>query len=322
MTSIVPGSLEAIVFGTDDAAVVVERIGEVARAATGAAVADVRWYVPSVSCVAGVLLDDGRDVVVRAYQPSVTEAFVHGVVRVQAHVADAGFPAPEPMSGPVRLPWGLGRVEAVLADPGMAYPTSTALAVSAGGLARLAALLDGVDLTGLDEHPMLHLDGLYPPPHSPMFDFEATAAGAEWIDEIAIAARDVLDTEDAPEALVHTDWSSRNVRIDDDVLVAVYDWESVAATTEARALGVAAATWRALGAPDDPIAPDATELVAYIDAYAEVRPLTAEQRRIALAKSVHGMAYTARCEHSLQPGTRTMRASARLPDLAALVSSG
>jgi Ser/Thr protein kinase RdoA (MazF antagonist) len=321
VTAIVPGSVEAVVFGTDDAGVIVERIAEVVRAAIGAELADVRWYVASVSCVAGVLVDDGREVVVRAYQPSVTARFVRGVVRAQTHVHAAGFPAPEPLSGPVQLPWGLGRAEALVADPGMRYPPASAMAVSAAGLAQLVTLLEEVDAEGLDEHPMLHVEGLYPTPHSPLFDFEATAAGAEWIDEIATAARAVLDTEDAPIVIGHTDWSSRNIRMDAGRVTAVYDWESLSATTEARALGVAAATWRALGLPDDPIAPDADELAAYIDAYAEVRPLSSGQRQIALAKAVHGMAYTARCEHSLHPGTRTARASARLADLAAIVSS-
>lgn len=209
MTAIVPGSVEAVVFGTDDAGVIVERIAELVRAAIGAELADVRWYVASVSCVAGVLVDDGREVVVRAYQPSVTARFVRSVIRAQTHVTAAGFPAPEPLSGPVQLPWGLGRAEALVSDPGMRYPPASAMAVSAAALAQLVTLLEDVDAEGLDEHPMLHFDGLYPTPHSPLFDFAATAAGAEWIDEIATAARAVLDAEDAPIVIGHTDWSSR-----------------------------------------------------------------------------------------------------------------
>jgi len=181
------------------------------------------------------------------------------------------------------------------------------------------ALLEGVDTTGLDEHPMRARRGLYPPPHSTLFDFEATAAGAEWIDAIARDALAVLDTEDAPEVLAHTDWSARNVRFGSASLVAVYDWESVSLTTEARAVGVAAATWRSLGELHDP-GPTVEEIDAYLDAYAEARPLSAEQRRIAAAKVVHGLAYTARCEHSLVPGIRDGRASGVLPDLAALLT--
>jgi hypothetical protein len=319
--TIVPASLEAAVFRTDDAAVVVERIDELARAGAGAAVATIDWYVPSVSCVAGVTLDDGREVVVRAYQSSITPAFVDGVVRIQRHVAGSGFPAPAPRSGPLRTSWGLGRVEEVLPDPGMARPPASALAVSAAGLASLVTLTDALPSDGLGEHPMLRFEGLYPRPHSPLFDFEATAAGAEWIDEIATAAAAVLAEERAAPTVAHTDWSSRNIRIAGSQIIAVYDWESLAATTEARAVGNAAATWRALGHLDDPIAPDADELTAYIDAYSEVRPLTSAQRRIALAKTVHALAYTARCEHSLRPGIRTGRASARLRDVAALVRS-
>ena len=40
--------------------------------------------------------------------------------------------------------------------------------------------------------------GLYPEPHSPIFDFVATAAGSVWIDEYARAALAVRDRDVSP----------------------------------------------------------------------------------------------------------------------------
>ena len=48
-------------------------------------------------------------------------------------------------------------------------------------------------------------------PHSPSFDFEATAAGAQWIDDLARAALPCADFGD--RVVAHTDWSARNVRL-------------------------------------------------------------------------------------------------------------
>lgn len=97
-------------------------------------------------------------------------------------------------------------------------------------------------------------------------------------------------------------------------LLSVYDWESLERTSESTALGVAAATWRYLGEGDDTIAPDRTEIERYIDLYDRARgePLTPTQRRAACGMAVYAMAYTARCEHSLRPGVRDGRATARL----------
>jgi len=153
---------------------------------------------------------------------------------------------------------------------------------------------------------------LYPAPHSPLFDFAATAEGAQWIDDIATAARErmVADTW----VIAHGDWSARNVRLDSEGLACVYDWESLQLVPEATAVGIAAATWRAVGTPNEPLAPAPTEIRQYVDQY-EVhrgRPFPPTARRGAHAAAVYALAYTARCEHAVSPGTTTGRASGRL----------
>ncbi len=114
--------------------------------------------------------------------------------------------------------------------------------------------------------------------------------------------------------IAHGDWSARNIRLGGGGLVCVYDWESIQAGPESAALGVAAATWQALGQANEPMAPSASEIARYIELYEEARSavLSEHQRRSACAAAVYALAYTARCEHALQPGTRNGRASARL----------
>lgn len=155
-------------------------------------------------------------------------------------------------------------------------------------------------------------DELYPPPHSPLFDLTATKAGAEWIDEIAAAARTAMTDDDA--LISHGDWSARNVRLGPDGLIGVYDWESLRFGPESTAVGSAAATWRSLGGPNDPTAPSAAEIERFIVLYERERdqPFSAGQRRSARAAAVFALAYTARCEHALRPGIRSGRASGRL----------
>jgi hypothetical protein len=308
-----PGPLESDVFGTTDAVVVEEVLSSLAVAATGVEVRAGLWFRSSVTAVAGVVLDDGREIVVRAYQQSASTVFIDGVVRVQSHLASAGFPCATPLGAPVVVDGVHGRAESMISDPGSRRFDSWEMALSADGLARLVGLAAGLDPAGLEVHPMgLPDDELYPTPHSPLFDFPATAAGADWIDEIAAAARVAITDREA--VVAHGDWSARNIRLGPAGLVCAYDWESLQYGPESKALGVAAATWRSLGEPNVPLAPSAPEIQRYIDLYerARRRPLSENQRRSACAAAVFALAYTARCEHALHPGTREGRASGRL----------
>jgi hypothetical protein len=113
-----PGAVELDVFATTDPSQIASVLAALATGATGVEVKAGLWYASSVAAVAGVLLGDGRRVVVRAYRRDVAPAFVHGVVRVQRHLAAAGFPCALPLSGPVSAGGVLGRVESSRDDPG------------------------------------------------------------------------------------------------------------------------------------------------------------------------------------------------------------
>src|SRR5205085_665002 len=79
--------------------------------------------------------------------------------------------------------------------------------------------------------------GLYPVPHSPRFDFAATAPGAEWIDALMRDARAGLAAlPPGVDVVAHGDWRVQNPSLRGGMIDAVYDWDSLAAPPELGAL--------------------------------------------------------------------------------------
>ena len=226
------------------------------RREVGVGVARPHFYATSTGCALGVTLTDGRRVVVKAHQPRTDGSVLAAVQRVQAHLGAQGFPAPAPVAGPARLGVGVGTVEVML-DRGVvpdARAPGTRAAIAAA-FHRLVTLTGGfVDDPAL-ARPVIEPDtgtGVFPRPHSPVFDFEATTAGAEWIEALAVRAAAVV-AEDAgpPTVVTHVDFRAEHLRVDGERLVAVYDWDSVRVDREAVAVGQAAHAFtdRLVGVP-------------------------------------------------------------------------
>ncbi len=220
----------------------------------------------------------------------------------------SGFPAPRPLGGPVPLQAdrpNLVTVETWLDDPGVrADRRAQARRASAAGLARQIGLCrDLRGLGGLDHHPLRRpAVGVYPEPHSPLFDFTRDAGSVRWIDELATRAAALRDHAGADVMVVaHTDWSARNVRLHDGAIVAVYDWDSLARVRESTAVGQAGATWSVTSEPGGSTFPSAVVVAAFIDDYEKAagHALGEAQVRAAGAAAVWTLAYTARCEHAL-----------------------
>ena len=91
------------------------------------------------------------------------------------------------------------------------------------------------------------------------------------------------------------------MRFDEDRLLAVYDWDSLALVQEATALGQAAMTWSVTADPGGTEFPDLDSVLGYMADYEQTRnrSFNAEQLRAARAAAVYVLAYTARCEHAL-----------------------
>ena len=113
--------------------------------------------------------------------------------------------------------------------------------------------------------------------------------------------------------LVHQDWCSRNVRVVDGAVVAVYDWDSVDRAPIARAAGQAAALWPCTSEDGSPDPSSADEVEAFLGDFAAAwgTPFTAADRRVAHASARYSFAYMARCEHAMGvhhgPGSRFLR---------------
>jgi hypothetical protein len=78
---------------------------------------------------------------------------------------------------------------------------------------------------------------LWPEPHDRRFDFAATAGGAEWIDALAVAARERLGAGCGEVVVAHSDWRAEHARFEDEEIVATYDWQSLAVGRETALLG-------------------------------------------------------------------------------------
>lgn len=301
------GAVERDVLGTDRPGDIAALFEQFCVEAVGAPPSEGLFYAASAGCVLGVRLKNGADVVIKAYQSRWHAPFLTAVQAGQARAADGGLPCPRPLEPPRPLVTGranLAVVETWLRDPGMRPGGSGgARGVSAAGLSRQIALCRDLSCSeALRQHPLRQPgDGLYGVPHSPLFDFESTAAGAEWIDELALEARRRRDQDDNAPVVAHTDWSARNVRFDESRLLAVYDWDSLALVTESTALGQAAMAWSVTADPGGTAFPTTGSVLAYMDDYEEHRaePFSPAQRRAVRAAAVYVLAYTARCEHSL-----------------------
>jgi hypothetical protein len=305
------GALEATelsVFGSSDPVRITEIIEGFCRTHLGETPQGARFYASSVGCVIGLGLGAGRDVVVKAYQPRWRRSFLEAVQQAQRCAASGGVPCPVPLLAPVPIVEGADNfavVESWVPDPGMrALDSEAALKVSAAGVARQISCCRALEHPdALLDHPMRKSPaGLYGEPHSPVFDFERSSAGAEWIDDVARRAVDIRDRIGTRRVAGHTDWSARNVRYDGERLLAVYDWDSVALVEESTAVGQAAMTWRVTAEPGGTEFPTSDEVFSYIAAYEDAagRRFSAGELRAAGAAAAYVLAYTSRCEHALE----------------------
>lgn len=139
----------------------------------------------SVGVLFGIQLGDGRKVALKVHQVHSAADDLRAVQEAQAHLAAHGFPCPRPVIAPTSF---LDRIATgeEWRDDGerVADVDDRRRAVMAAHLApqiELCATIPAASvLTWVPDD-----DSLWPTPHNALFDFEQTATGAEWIDEIA-----------------------------------------------------------------------------------------------------------------------------------------
>lgn len=296
-----------LVFGasTDDA--VDAAADQFCRSHLGYPVEEVLFRRTSVGVVVGVRLTDGRRVVVKAHQPRQSRVTLAAVHRIQQHLYREGFPCPRPLLAATPLADGLATVEE-LVDAGEFRDTHDPIfrRLMAEALARqveLARACGLPDALGRGWDPYAE-DRLWPREgHSPIFDFQATAEGAEWIDAIAANVKLRIAPRTGGDSIVgHMDWSGKHFRFAGERVSVVYDWDSLRVRAEPAIVGVAAMTFTAnFDLPNVRLTPEPDEVRAFVDDYSELRarPLTRREREQAAAWATFIAAYLARCEHAL-----------------------
>jgi hypothetical protein len=243
----------------------------------GSAPAEILFTTGNLAEVRGMRLKDGRGVVLKI-RPA--EPRLEGCAAVHRHLWAAGFPCPQPLTGP--LAWirpGQAASAEALVEGGAPYPSgdgddSTRARAFGGLLARFIALAPSPDrVPGLAPPPAwIHWDHpaaeVWPAPDDRDVDLNRIPETA-WLDELgsAVRARLAAATRGA-DVIGHCDWESHNLEFREGEPWAVHDWDSVAAAPETVIVGVAAAMWPA-GA--DSLGATLAQSEAFLEAYQRAR---------------------------------------------------
>jgi hypothetical protein len=297
-------AVERLIFGTDDARDIAGMIEGLITERCGP-IADAVFYRPGVGVVAGVRLVEGSEVVVKVHRDNVSAERLAAVHKVQALVAQAGLPAPRPLVGPTKLAAGTAIVEELLRGTGANGRDPVVRRALADGLHDLVTttvpLVGRVDVgpPNLVRSPDA---SLWFEPHDVRFDFEATSAGAEWIDSLARLARRRLEQPDPNVVIGHFDWRIENLSFNGAQIVGIFDWDSVASAPETFVVGAAAASFTAdwsTRIEPDPL-PSVSEMRSFVEDYERARgnPFDRAQREALDAANLAACAYGARCQHS------------------------
>jgi hypothetical protein len=246
--------------------------------------------------VIGTRLADGREVVVRV-RPAAPR--IAACTEVQRRLFDAGYPCPQPLAGPALLGEFVATAESCISG-GVVLPDSGRTAQPfAAALARL------VDLAPLPGHvPSLApapawaawdhgQGGLWPRPEDLDADLNEVD-GPGWIDAAGEAARQKLREGQDQAVIGHGDWITDNLRWDGSGLLAVYDWDSLIADSEAVIAGLAGAIYLY------PALPSVAETGDFLDAYAAARgrPFSPGELQRCWAAGVWTRAFDAKQQHA------------------------
>ena len=287
--------VERSIFGTADPEAI---WGQVLEACPEAE--DCFAFRVSIGALFGLQLRDGSRVALKIHTRAYSSEYLAAAQAVQVHLWQRGFPCPRPLGARGRATLEEWREEGVYRD-GHVPEVRCALAVA---FERLIELTDELRPLPRLERGFAFPRGatqLWPTPHNVLFDFEATSAGAEWIDEIAAAALAVRDERIGREVVGHGDWVANHVRFDGTEPAVAYDWDSLDTDREPNLVGCAAATFtynEQLSVEMEPSVEETRAFVADYEAACGV-PLTADELRATRAAAVYVRAYATRCGHAV-----------------------
>ncbi|HUB42166.1 MAG TPA: phosphotransferase [Streptosporangiaceae bacterium] len=252
-----------------------------------------------LSAVIGLRLADEREVVVKVRPDSPRMV---ACVEVQRRMFEAGYPCPEPLSGPARLGNGVATAE-VYVPGGAVLPWADRAAwLFAAAFARLIRLAPRpAEVPSLDPPPSWaawnHGEaGLWPRPDDSDFDLNEID-GPEWIDQAGRCARDRLRAGASEAVIGHCDWLPANLRWSGDELLVVHDWDSTVADSEDVLAGFAAALYSTASANK---CATVAETQLFLDGYCEARSraFSAAELQRSWAAGVWTRAYDAKNQHA------------------------
>jgi hypothetical protein len=294
--------LERLVFRTPEPARIA-RMVEGFMADYVGPVAAALFYRTGVGVVVGLRLVDGREVVLKIHRWQASLERLQAIHEVQTHLANVGLPAPRPILAPQLAGSALVTVEEFRAGQAVPGHDPQVRSTLAEGLHQfVVAAQPLVGRASVGAPPIVRGPGdgpLWPEPHSVRFDFDGTADGAEWIDALWRQGRARLAHPAGDAVIGHFDWRVENLGFRDGTIVAIYDWDSVAAAPEPILVGVVAAMFTSDWSQPDPL-PTLDEMIAFVDGYerARGRSFNRAEREILDAANLMQCAYGARCQHS------------------------
>ena len=306
--------LAASILETTDPARIRDAVDGFCRRKLGAGVAGCHSLGFSVGASFGLRLVDGRDVFLKVHHPGVSVDALAAMATVQDALARGGFPCPAVVHPPSPLGPGAATVEGFV-DDGILRDAHDP-AVRDAMAAALAELIARTQLMPIPEGiPRGEPPdaALWPRPHNVLFDFSMDAPGAARIDAIARRAKAVLRAAPRREVVGHMDWKAQHFRFTGDHVRVIYDWDSLRLDDECVLVGSAAATHPTAWDLDVRLTPTPDEARAFVDAYERARgaPFTVEELRRISAAATYLIAYTARCEHSVDPASEKLPGSYR-----------
>jgi hypothetical protein len=267
----------------------------------GSAPADEIFRSGYLSAVIGLRLADGRAVVVKVRPGSPRLA---ACVAVQRRLFEAGYPCPEPLTGPIPFGADVATAETYVPGGALLPGADRAAWAFAEAFERLVKLAPRpAEVSTLDPAPSWAAwdhDGAGPWPCSGDAGVNLNeVAGPGWIDGAGRQARDRLQAAGASEAVIgHCDWLVGNLRWSGDNLLVVHDWDSVTVGREAVLAGFAAALYSTVSA--DALA-TVEETEQFLAAYGDARggPFSADELQRAWAAGVWTRAYDAKYQHAV-----------------------
>jgi hypothetical protein len=308
MTSADVSGTERVIFSTADAGEIRSVLHAYARARLGAGLSDVIFRAGRIDAVWAVELADGRSVLIKAHRRPVDMTARLATVQAQRILADAGFPAPRPLSDTVEFEGLILTTESLVTagSAGDARVPAVRRALAEGLASQVAILRSRPELAaaaGPGPAWCRYQHGPWPVPHDPLFDFSETPRAFAWLDRYAEAAASRLrESDHRVPAVAHADWYVGNARFDGASLVGTFDWDLVAGP-EPHIAGFSAAAFTDPGTGIQDL-PRLDEVRNFLLDYDRARehPFTRDEQRQAAAATAWTLAYNARCQLSFLDG--------------------